>query len=256
MSDGELEALRRLTEEERFGARMTVIAGPGLGEAAVFDSESGIVAGALPPEVVEAATADARVLVEREMAATVTYRDCHVFIEPIIPRPRLVVFGAVHIAQALTEHARLLGYHVTVSDSRPTFLTRERFPQADELALGWPDQVAHRLVLDQRTAVVVLSHDARFEDPLWPLVLTRPVSYLGAMGSKRTAARRRERLLAAGHSPADVDRIRGPVGLDIGAVTPGEVAIAILAEIITARRRPHSPPQLVGELAPLVDRAG
>lgn len=255
MSRTELEALRRLAAEERFGARLTVIAGPGLGESAVVDAESGIVAGGLPADVAEEALADARLLVAREMPAAVTYRDTHIFIEPIVPRPRLVIFGAVHIAQALTEHARLLGYHVTVSDSRPSFLTRERFPHADELALGWPDQVEHRLVLDQRTAVVVLSHDARFEDPLWPLVLSRPVCYLGAMGSKRTAARRRERLLAAGFSPAQVERIHGPVGLDIGAATPGETAVAILAEIISARRRPHSPPGLVGKLVPLVDRA-
>lgn len=257
MSLDPIDAVRRLAEEERFGARLTVVAGPGRGTSAVLDLEEGIVAGSLPPELANVAVADARVLVEREMPATLTYGNRDVFIEPVVPRPRLVIFGAVHIAQTLTDHARLLGYHVTVSDSRSTFLTRERFPGADELAQGWPDQVIDRLVLDRRTAVVVLSHDARFEDPLWPLILDRPLAYIGAMGSRRTASRRQERLLAAGFDSLVVDRIRGPIGLEIGASTPGEVAIAILGEMISARRRPHQPPQLAGELVPLVrdDRA-
>ena len=246
-----VSALERLVAEERFGARLTVVSGEGLGKAAVLDLEDGLVAGELPPDA-EVALDDAAVLVDREMPATLAYGDTEVFIEPVVPRARLVIFGAVHIAQALTDHASLLGFHVTVVDARAAFVTEDRFPRADELLVGWPDDVVDRVTLDRRTSVVVLSHDARFEDPLWPLVLERPVRYIGAMGSKRTAARRREKLLAAGFDEATVDRIHGPIGLEIGADSPHEVAVAILAQMIAEHRRPHEPPELKGERRPLV----
>lgn len=246
------DAVERLIADERFGARLTVVAGEPVGARAVTDVENGLVAGDLPSSIRDSVLADAAVLVDREMAATLSYDGVDVFIEPLIPRPRLIIFGAVHIAQALSDHAALLGFHVTVSDARASFITSERFPSADELAVGWPDEVVDRLPLDRRASVVVLSHDARFEDPLWPLLLPTPVRYIGAMGSKRTAVRRRERLLAQGFDEEAVDRIHGPVGIDIGADSPGEVAVAILAEMISARRRPHETPELVGERRPLV----
>ena len=242
MTDG-LEGAARLIEEEDFGTRATVVAGPAVGQSAVIRGDR-LLAGALPAEILEDVIADAHILLDRERSLTLTYGASEVYIESLVPRPHLVVFGAVHIAQELVPMARRLGFLVIVSDARPAFTTLERFPDADRLVVGWPDQVD--VVFDRRTYVVVLSHDARFEDPLWPLVLRSPAPYIGAMGSSKTAARRREKLLADGFSPEDVRRIHGPIGLKIGAESPAEMAIAILAEIVESRARPGEALELRG----------
>ena len=235
-----------MIEAEEFGSRATVVAGPAIGQSARDPGRRRLVAGDLPPEIAADVVADAAALLDRERSMTLTYGSHEVYIESLVPRPHLVIFGAVHIAQELVPMARQLGFHVTVSDARSAFTTPERFPDADRLLVGWPDQVD--LQFDRRTYVVVLSHDARFEDPLWPLVLPSPAAYIGAMGSSKTAARRRERLLADGFGPEQVDRIHGPIGLNIGAETPAEVAVAILAEIVESRARPGVPLELRGQV--------
>lgn len=243
---GTLAAIRRLVSADRLGARLVTVSPDHLGWSAVLDREDGVIAGDLPEEVRAEAIADAVVLMDREQSATLAYGPVEVFIDVVAPRPSLLIFGAVHIAQELSAFAHRLGYAVTVSDARPAFTTVERFPDADRVLVGWPGALADQLTFDRRTYVVVLSHDARFEDPLWPMVLGRPVKYIGAMGSKKTAARRRERLLAAGHSESTIDAIHGPIGLPIGAETPGEVAIAILAEMTAVRYGAGSEPALSG----------
>ena len=243
-----LDAVARLIEAEEFGSRATVVAGPSVGQSAVIH-DGQVVAGGLPPAIVADVVADAAALLDRERSLTLTYGSHEVYIESIVPRPHLVIFGAVHIAQELIPMSRQLGFHITVSDARSAFTTIERFPEADRLLIGWPDQID--LEFDRRTYVVVLSHDARFEDPLWPLVLPSPVAYIGAMGSSKTAARRRERLLAEGFGPEQVDRIHGPIGINIGGETPAEMAVGILAEIIETRARPGVPLALRGKVTTL-----
>jgi xanthine dehydrogenase accessory factor len=133
-----------------------------------------------------------------------------------------------------------------VADPRPAFVTAERFPEANELRVGWPDAVVDSSSFDTRTFVVVLTHDRRFEDPLWPIVLPTEVRYIGAMGSAKTTAARRERLIASGFTADQVDRIHGPIGLDIGSRSAGEVAIAILGEMISQRYLHDQEPRLEG----------
>ena len=230
-----MEAVAGLIADERLGAVATVVTGPEIGAKAVIDYDDGYVAGELPGQVAADVLADAKALMEREQNRTLGYRDCEVFIETVAPPPHLVIFGAVHIAQPLTTMARQLGFHVTVSDARPAFTTAERFPDADRVLVGWPDELKGDIELDRRTYVVLLSHDARFEDPVLPWVLESPVKYIGAMGSRRTSAKRADKLRDWGHSEEQVARIHGPVGLDIGAETPAETAVSILAEIIQVR---------------------
>jgi xanthine dehydrogenase accessory factor len=159
-----------------------------------------------------------------------------VFFLPFAPRPRLYVFGAVDHAAAVAHVGRFLGYRVTVCDARAKFATRARFPDVDELVVDWPDRFLAAAPVDERTAICVLTHDHKFDVPLLEVALATPAGYVGAMGSRRTNAERRERLLAAGVSGEALERIHAPIGLDIGSRTPEEVAVAVAAEIVATRR--------------------
>ena len=152
------------------------------------------------------------------------------FVQVFNPPLRLAVVGAVHIAQTLLPMAALAGYEVTLIDPRGAWATVERFPEV-EMATDWPDEALARLKLDRRTAVVTLTHDPKLDDPALAAALRSEVFYIGALGSKRTHAGRLERLGEAGFTEADLQRIHGPVGLDLGAKTPAEIAVSILAEI-------------------------
>ena len=241
-----LDATQKLVVEDALGVVLTVIAGPGAGSKAVLDGRGEVLAGSLPESVTDAVGSDAVVLMARELSTTLSYGDVEVFFEVLVPRPHLFVFGAVHIAQELVQHAGLLGFYTVVADPRPAFVTAERFPEANELRVGWPDAVVDSSSFDARTFVVVLTHDRRFEDPLWPIVLPTEIRYIGAMGSAKTTAARRERLIASGFTTDQVDRIHGPIGLDIGSRSAGEVAIAILGEMISQRYLHDQTPRLQG----------
>jgi xanthine dehydrogenase accessory factor len=158
------------------------------------------------------------------------------FLQVHSPSVRLVVVGAVHIAQVLAPMARLTGLEVTIVDPRTAFATPERFPDAD-LIVQWPQDALPELKLDRRTAVVLLTHDPRIDDPGLVAALSADCFYVGALGSKKTHARRIERLRAAGCGEAALSRVHAPIGIDIGALTPPEIAISILAELIAAQRR-------------------
>jgi xanthine dehydrogenase accessory factor len=161
-------------------------------------------------------------------------------VETRLPPPRLLVFGAIDFAAALVRAGRFLGYQVTVCDARPVFATRARFPEAGEVVVDWPhrylDAQASAGRLDERTAVCVLTHDAKFDVPLLTRALRLPVGYVGAMGSRRTHADRLRRLREAGLAGHELARLRSPIGLDLGARSPEETALSIAAEIVATRR--------------------
>ena len=158
-----------------------------------------------------------------------------VFAEMLGPPPRVVVIGAIDTAEELCRAAKSLGWHTVVTDPRPALTTRERLPSPDELLVAWPDEALEQLAPDRDTAVVVLTHEERLDVPALTSALEAEAFYVGAIGSRRTQAKRRERLLEAGVAEEQLERLSGPAGLDLGAQTPAETAVSILSEILAVR---------------------
>jgi xanthine dehydrogenase accessory factor len=170
---------------------------------------------------------------ERGLSEIVADGADEVFVSTFAPRPNMYVFGAIDHASALARVGRFLGYRVTVCDARGAFVTPERFPDVDELVVAWPHEFLASAPIDRRTAICVLTHEAKFDVPALKVALESPAGYIGAMGSRRTTERRNERLRDEGIGEDDLARVHAPIGLKIASSTPEEVAIAIAAEIIS-----------------------
>ncbi len=183
----------------------------------------------------------------RGVSRTVEIAGRQYFVEAFARRPRLVIVGAVQVAISLVMLARTMGYETVVIDGRPAFASAERFPDVDRLIVGWPDEVADEIGLGPDDSVAVLSHDVKFDEPAIVTALSRGCRYVGAVGSRKTQADRRERLRAAGVSDTQLARLHGPIGLDLGGREPAETALAIMAEVVAERYG--------GSGTPMVERA-
>lgn len=172
----------------------------------------------------------------RDRGVTVETDEGPLFVQPFNPALRLIVVGAVHIAQALVPMASLSGYDVTVVDPRRAFASDQRFPGVT-VSQEWPDDALNELSPDARTAIVTLTHDPKLDDPALDVALRSNAFYIACLGSRRTHAARLERLSDLGHSDEDVKRLHGPAGLDLGAVSPAEIAISILAQMTEILRK-------------------
>lgn len=224
-----VRALQALEREER-AVHFSVLDGPDAGsELLVLDD--GETVGSGPAEL----TAYAAQLIRGKRSQTLELEGRTVFAHVLGPPPRLLIFGAVDTAEALCRAARMIGWRTIVADARGKFATPERIPSADELIVGWPQDVFDQVQPDHDTAIVVLTHEEKFDVPALTGALGTEAFYVAAMGSRRAQERRRERLLEAGVVESELDRIFGPSGLDIGAGSPEETALSILAEALAAR---------------------
>jgi xanthine dehydrogenase accessory factor len=238
MSGGLLHRLTALRESGGRGVLFTVVEGDGVGAKALVVEGGETFGDGVPAE----ALGQFDELVRRGRNRLVETNGAKVFAEWYGPPPRLFVYGAVDTAEALCAGAKLLGWTAIVADARGTFLTSERIPSADRLIAEWPAEALAEIAPDHQTAIVVLTHDDKFDEPALISALETEAFYIGALGSRRNQERRRERLLEAGVSEESLQRIKGPCGLDIGADTQAETALSILAEILAVRAdRPGGP---------------
>ncbi len=183
----------------------------------------------------EAATEAVRDALRFDRGQSVETDDGTLFVQPFNPPLRLIVVGAVHIAQALVPMASLSGYEAVVVDPRRSFASDQRFPNV-VVSRDWPDEALEALSIDARTAVVTLTHDPKLDDPALDVALRSPAFYIASLGSRRTHAARQERLKALGHGDEALQRIHGPAGLALGAVSPAEIAISVMAEMTQVLR--------------------
>ena len=228
-----LDRLNRDRAEERGAALVTAL---GDGVQALVYPEGEPVGDAVPDAVAEAARAALRA----DRSRQIELQGATYFVHVHNPPARMVIVGAVHITQALAGMAEAAGYTVIVCDPRRAFADAARFP-AIEISTEWPDDALKRLVPDHRTAVVTLTHDPKIDDPALEVAVRAPVFYVGALGSRRTHGKRLERLREKGFSEAELARIHAPIGLAIGARSPAEIAVSIMAEITQVRRKPPEP---------------
>ena len=225
-----VERLLQAVERSERAVVLTVLAGPELG-AELLVTADGERVGDAPEELAERAPQ----LIRTGRTGVVEIDGRDVFADVYGPPPRLLIYGAIDTAEALSRAAREIGWRPIVADARARFATPERLPSAAEIVVAWPEETLAQVQPDDATAVVVLTHDDKFDVPMISGALATDAFYIGALGSRRNQERRRERLLEAGVDEAALDRVSGPCGLDIGAQTPAETAISILAEIMAVR---------------------
>lgn len=220
----------------RRGAIATVFGGEQNGRSIVVDADAGTVTGDLEGALRETAEATAAEAIAMETSRALDLEgEVTLFVESIHPAPRLVIVGAVDTAEAICRMAGTLGWRTAVVDPRGKFATAERIPSAGKILAAWPAKAYPELELEPADHLIVLTHDPKIDDPAISLALDAGVGYVGALGSRRTQEKRNARLLESGNSEEQIARIYGPVGLDIGAHTPAETAVAILAEVIGYR---------------------
>jgi len=237
------DALRDALKAEEPAALATVIRGPHIGAKLLVRPGKEPLGSLGDPDLDRVAARDALAELEAGRTGVRHYGthgeanelDVDLFVESFAPPPQMIIFGAVDFTAALARVAKVLGYRVVVCDAREVFATKKRFPMADEVVVDWPNRLLERLgpTLGPRDAVCVLTHDPKFDVPAIQGALRSRVGYLGVMGSRKTHAKRMERLAEVGISdPSDLARIMAPIGLDIGARSPEETAVSICAEII------------------------
>lgn len=180
--------------------------------------------------------ATAQTLLGQERTALVNDSVCEIFLESFCPRPKLVIVGAVHIAIPLVTFARELGYQVILIDPRRAFASPERFPHVEELIARWPEVALAEIGIDASTCIVVLTHDPKLDDPAVKFALQQAPAYIGVLGSRKTHEKRLQRLRAEGVSEEQLARLHAPIGLAIGALSPAEIALSIMSEIVAVRR--------------------
>ena len=226
----------RIAADDGRAALVTVIEGPGLGLNLLVRPDGGAEGGLGDTELDRAAVEAAEELMWAERSEVREQGQSSLFVDVTAPAPRLVIFGAVDYAAALARLARAAGWRPFVCDPRSQFATAERFPEAEEVIAAWPEDAFARLGgIDRATFIAVLTHDPKLDDAALTLALRSDAPYIGAMGSRRAQAKRRERLLAAGVGEELLERIAAPIGLDLGAVTPEETALSIMAEVVAVR---------------------
>ena len=229
------DLMKDIIEADRAGDSVTIIRGPAdkLGQKLTIGREGQTVGtlgaewDALAVEAARSSTYPRRVQLTDEV---------EVFVDTIRPSRTLIMVGGVHIAVALTSMAKMLGYNTIVVDPRRAFGSEARFPHVDTLIQAWPNKAFEQIEITPETAVAMLTHDPKIDDPALKVVLNSPAFYIGALGSSKTQAKRQERLREMGFSDEVTGRIHGPIGLDINASTPEEIALSVMAEIVKAQR--------------------
>jgi xanthine dehydrogenase accessory factor len=226
----------RIAADDGRAALVTVIEGGQAGAKLLVRADGTTDGGLGDADLDRAAVEAAEDLMWAERSEVREVNGDKLFVDVTAPAPRLVIFGAVDYADALCRLARAAGWRPFVCDPRSQFATRERFPAAEEVIAAWPDDAIARLGgIDRATYIAVLTHDPKLDDATLTVALRSDSPYVGAMGSRRAQAQRRERLLAAGMEEELLERIAAPIGLDLGAVTPEETALSIMAEVVAVR---------------------
>lgn len=233
--------LRRCLADDRTAVLATIVSGPQAGRQLIVDRDGtthGDLGLASLNEQVVAWMRSRPRLLERAEKLEISHAGgtTEVFLDPQLPRPQLIVVGAVHVAVPLVTFARMLGFRTIVIDPRPVFASPERFAHADELLVEWPQEVFGRLRLTDNTCLTVLSHDPKIDIPALTVGLRGGLPYIGALGSPKTQRKRVEMLTAEGFTAEEIGRIRSPIGLDLGGRRAEEVALAIMAEIVAVKQ--------------------